>query len=154
VHAGEHAIRWRPLVDVAEKSGPRRTQVGQARGCGAVAEEAQHGRRNVDGCDVPEPARGRQGELAGSRAQIHHDRVRVESVRLESGQVFRWIRIPLLPVEPGHESLIEVLGSRIRQLVDHPVLGHPSILPLGHRALTRTTPPSDIRPLDIYYEIV
>jgi len=35
----------------------------------------------------------------------------------------------LLAVVSGHEGRIEVFGSRMRQFVDHPGLGHELILP-------------------------
>jgi hypothetical protein len=49
-------------------------------------------------------------------------------VRLEDGEILRRIGIALLTVIPGHEGGIEVLGSRVSQLVDHPGGIHSPIL--------------------------
>ena len=44
----------------------------------------------------------------------------VKAVRREGVQVLGRVGITLLPVEAGHEGRVEVLGSCVRQFVDHP----------------------------------
>jgi hypothetical protein len=69
---------------------------------------------------VPEPARRRQRELSGARADIHDSGCRAQAVRLEGSQVLGRIGIPLLAVVTGHEGRVEMFWSRMRQFVDHP----------------------------------
>jgi len=69
---------------------------------------------------VPEPPGRRERELPGARAQVDHCRVIVQALGREGVQVLGRVRIPLLPVEAGHEGRVEVFGSRVCQFVDHP----------------------------------
>jgi hypothetical protein len=117
---GVHAVCGRPGVLVAEESGPHAVQVGQPRGRRALAQGGEHGRRYVHRRHVPEPARRRDRELPGARADVHHDGRGVQPVRLEGGQVRGRIGISLLAVVTRHERRVEVFRSRVRQFVDHP----------------------------------
>jgi len=74
---------------------------------------------------LPSPAssarsRSRERELPGAGPEVHDRGVSVQALRSESVQVLGRIRVPLLPVEAGHEGRVEVFGSRVRQFVDHP----------------------------------
>ena len=83
-------------------------------------QHGEHGRRDVHGCHVPEPAGGGERELPGARAQVHDSGARAQAVRRESGQVLGRVGIALLPVVAGHEGRVQMLRSRVRQFVDHP----------------------------------
>src|ERR1019366_10794975 len=73
---------------------------------------------------MPEPARGGERELPGAGTKIDDGGGLVQAMRLEGGHVFGWIGIPLLAVIARHECRVEVFGSRMRQFVDHPLVGH------------------------------
>ena len=113
---------------VAEESGPDAVQIGQSRGGGVLAQERVHGRRDVHRRHVPEPARRGERELPGPRGEVQDGGGLVQAVRLEDGQVLGRVGIALLAVIACDELGVEVFGSRVRQFVDHPGLGHDAIL--------------------------
>ena len=78
--------------------------------------------------DVPEPAGGRERELPGARAEVHHGGGPVQAVRLERGQVGGRVRIALLAVVARHEGRAQVFRPGVGQLVDHPWLRHEAIV--------------------------
>jgi len=126
---GVHPVRGRAGMLVAEEPGHDAVQVCQPGGGGALAEPRDHDRRDVDRRHVPEPARRGKRELPRAGAQIHDGGAAVQTVRLEHGQVLGRVGIPLFAVVAGHEGRVEVLGSRMRQFVDHPGLSHELIVP-------------------------
>jgi hypothetical protein len=117
---GVHGVGRRPGMGVAEEARAHAVQVAQPGVGGALAQQVEHGRRDVHRRHAPEPPGRPERELPGARAQVHHRGVGAQAPRRESVQVLGRIRISLLTVEAGHEGRIEVLGSRIRQFVDHP----------------------------------
>ena len=78
---------------------------------------------------MPEPAGGGEGELPGARSQVHDSGARAKAVGVERVQILGRVGIALLPVVTGHEGRVEVLGSCVRQFVDHPCLSHEAIVP-------------------------
>jgi hypothetical protein len=139
--AGVHAVNGWPGVVITEEPGPDAVQVRQSRGRGPVAEERDHGRRDVHRRHVPEPARRGERELPGSGGQVQDGGGSVQAIRLEDGQVFGWVGIALLAVVARHEVGVEVFGSRVRQFVDHPRLGHDPILLVPATPLLRPLAP-------------
>jgi hypothetical protein len=79
-----------------------------------------------------EPPCRRDGELPGPGAEVDDGRRAVETAGFERGDVRFRVRVPLLAVEARDEPFVEVLGTRVRQLVEHPHLIHPAIV--RHRA--------------------
>ena len=116
---------------VAEEPGPDAVQIRQPRGGGPLAQDRDHRRRDVHRRHVPEPARGGERELPGPRSQIHQGGGSVQALRLEAGQILGRIRVTLLAVVTRDERGVEVLGSRVRQFVDHPGFSHRPILPVS-----------------------
>ena len=78
---------------------------------------------------MPESPRGGHRELPGPRPEVRDPCVLAEAARCEGREVLRRIRIPLLPVVPRDEVLVEMLRPRVRHLVQHPLcVSHPQIL--------------------------
>jgi hypothetical protein len=99
---------------IAEEARAHAVQVGQPRGGGTLAQHREHGRRDVHGRHVPEPAGGGERELPGTRAQVHDSGARVQAVGGKGVQVLGRVGIALLPVVAGHEGRVEMLRSRVR----------------------------------------
>ncbi len=78
---------------------------------------------------MPEPAGRGERELPGAGAQVHHRGPGAKALGRESVQVAGRIWVTLLAVEAGHEGRVEVLGTRVPHLVDHPRLSHEPIVP-------------------------
>jgi hypothetical protein len=71
--------------------------------------------------------------LPGPGAEVNDGRRAIESVLFKRGDVRFRVRVPLLAVEARDEPFVEVLRTRVRQLVEHPHLTHPAIV--RHSAL-------------------
>ncbi len=134
---GVHPIGGRTGMLVAEEPGHDAIQVRQSGGRSALAKRRDHGRRDVDRRHVPEPARRGERELARSGAKIDDGGAAVQAVRLEYGQVFGRVGIPLLAVVTGDEGRVEVFGSRVGKLVDHPGVSHEHIVPRSRNSFLR-----------------
>jgi hypothetical protein len=118
--AGVHAVGKRRGMLIAEEARAHAVQVGQPCAGGTLAQHREHGRRDVHGRHVSEPAGGGERELPGARAQVHDGGGRTQAAGRHGLQVLGRVGVALLPDVTGHEGRIQVLGSRVRQFVDHP----------------------------------
>jgi hypothetical protein len=117
-------------VLVGQESSLYAFDVRQAGRGGAVTECGLHGGGDVNSYDAAHAGSGGQGEPPGPGAEVHQRACRPDAMVGEHGEVAGKIGISLLAVEPGDEARIEMFTPSLRQLVEHPRLGHAPILAL------------------------
>lgn len=127
----EHQIGCFALVSIRQEPSLDNLQIWKIMFTGLVSQRRHHGRRHIDGDHRCTKLGGGQSKDTGAGAQVDNSRLLIEAERLKQLDVLGRIELSLGVIR-GYVSIIEMLGSSSRHLVQPPTV-HASIMPSDPR---------------------